>query len=140
MPRPGEIRMTDRQFFAAIQRAPLDHEGGLLEDGSPQIVAINWECKSTASAIVQGDTYRVSRPDRHPLPPLCRLLIRRLGLHPNVIAVVTRRGAPVYAQNGKLGTWAKVDLLAGAKGEYRQVPFVGLSWSRGPKPETEGNA
>ncbi len=133
MSKPGEIAMNDRQFFAAIQKAPLDREGGLQEDGSPLIVAINWECKSTASTIIQGETYRVSRPDRHPLPPLCRLLIRRLGIHPNGVVVVTRRGTPVYAQNVCLGMWAKVDLIAEPKGAYREVPFVGHSWSRGPK-------
>lgn len=131
----GEARkMSDREFFALIQRAPQDHDGGILEDGSPQIVAINWECKSAASTIIQGETYRVSRPDRHPVPALCRLLIRRLGIHPNVIAVITNRGNPVYAQNGNLGTWAKVELMAGPKGTYRSIPFVGHSRPR-PAPQ-----
>ncbi len=127
----GEARkMSDREFFALIQKAPRDRESGILEDGTIQIVSINWECKSTASTVIQGDVYRVSRTDRHPIPALCRLLIRRLGIHPNVLAVVTNRGNPVYAQSGSLGTWAKVELMAEPKGVYSSKPFVGHSFTR----------
>ncbi len=99
-----------------------------MSDLSTEPLVVKQESETAAGAQIGGNYIRCTSVGKHPVPVLCRRLIRE-GVDPKRLAFVIRAGKPAYKQTATIESWAKVEVIRDTGGVFRSIPFK-KRWGR----------